>query len=509
MSVAALLTALLVTACATVVVGQRSESSFSYAWRFHYGTGGDDVAPGPGNNWMASFDTPISNCSETFPPSSTVFPDPHRMTDVDCETSCAYDPNCLAWIHVNNSRACTHATAGASCAPSSPANANGAIRVAATPLQTAYSYAATNLPEADTWPLVSAPHDALMSLNGSFSPDGGDERHGYRLRTVAWYRKAFALPSEWSGSGPTFLRFEGVMHYSQLWLNGVYLGLHSSSYGAFTVRLDNVSGVVFGGGRNVLALRADASAGSEHWYGGGGLMSNVQLVHTGAIAFVEDGVWVPPELPVSTNTVTASAEWESFSAAPTTASVRFDVRDASGALIATATTTAGAAPPANGGTLITTAALVLPPSLALWSAAAPTLYVVTASLLASDGATVDERNVTVGFRRTQWDANTGFSLNGESFKQRGFSHHNSFAGVGVAMVPRLDLFRAQVSRTLGANIWRMSHNPYRTALYDTLDVLGTLVWEENRDMGPAYVHEMHDMVKRARNHPSIVVLSLW
>jgi beta-galactosidase/beta-glucuronidase len=130
------------------------------------------------------------------------------------------------------------------------------------------------------------------------------------------------------------------------------------------------------------------------------------------------------------------------------------------------------------------------------------------SLIDANGIAVDSRNMSVGFRATLWDADQGFFINGQPLRQRGFSHHNSFAGVGVAIPPRLDLFRAQVSRALGANIWRMSHNPYRTSLYDILDALGTLVWDENRDMGPSYKHQMHDMVKRGRNHASIVVNSL-
>ena len=65
-------------------------------------------------------------------------------------------------------------------------------------------------------------------------------------------------------------------------------------------------------------------------------------------------------------------------------------------------------------------------------------------------------NVTVGFKRVEWNADTGFLLNGEGFRLRGFSHHNSFAGVGVAMPARLDLSRAQVARALGSNVWRMS-----------------------------------------------------
>jgi beta-galactosidase len=112
--------------------------------------------------------------------------------------------------------------------------------------------------------VVSEPiHLFRFSLNNTFSESGGDQRHAYRERTVAWYRKSFSLPSDWAGSA-FHVRFEGVMHFAQVWLNGQYLGHHSATYDAFTVRLDNVSSVAVGGA-NVLAVRADGGYGSEHW----------------------------------------------------------------------------------------------------------------------------------------------------------------------------------------------------------------------------------------------------
>jgi beta-galactosidase/beta-glucuronidase len=224
---------------------------------------------------------------------------------------------------------------------------------------------------------------------------------------------------------------------------------------------------------------------------------------------VEHGVHVPPELPVGSMTVHARAEWQNFNPSEQTATVQFDVLDSSGVIIAQATSAPTAAPASAVDTVMSSADIVLPGNLTLWSAATPNLFTVICTLIVS-GSTgdADSVNVTVGFRRTRWDADTGFYLNGLPLRQRGFSHHNSFAGVGVAMPQRLDLFRAQVGRSLGNNIWRMSHNPYRNGLYEVLDILGVMVWDENRDMGPSYAYQMGDMVKRGRNHASIVINSL-
>ena len=440
---------------------------------YNYGAGADDLGVGPGSAWQAAF-------SQTTGPCTNMFPDPHRMTTSDCELACAYQPNCTAWFHDPSSRSCSVGYgANVSCTrASSNATADGAQRAAATPLQTSYAFAAASLPEDSAWPVVDAPHDGLAALNGSFCEACGDQRHAYRTRTVLWYRKHFELPADWqqaaAGDCAVILRFEGVLHFAQLWLGGVYLGEHSSSYGAFTVRLDNVSSVAFGAPL-VLAVRADAGYGSEHWYGGGGLIRRVVLVRAPAVGIVESGLFVPAELPAG-RVVPLSAELQTFAATPSTVTVRFDVLDpASGAVLATATSPSTAVSP-GAATATASATLALPAAVRAWSVADPALYTVRASVLLDGGATVaDAVNVTAGWRSTRWDPDTGFSLNGMPVKQRGFSHHNSFGGVGVAMPQRLDAFRVQAARAMGANIHRMSHNPYREGLYDLLDALGVLV----------------------------------
>ena len=53
----------------------------------------------------------------------------------------------------------------------------------------------------------------------------------------------------------------------------------------------------------------------------------------------------------------------------------------------------------------------------------------------------------------------GFVLNEQNVKMRGFCNHESFAGVGMAVSDRINLFRLQSMRGLGGNAVRASHNP--------------------------------------------------
>lgn len=147
------------------------------------------------------------------------------------------------------------------------------------------------------------------------------------------------------------------------------------------------------------------------------------------------------------------------------------------------------------------------PTVAPWSVQAPHMYSMQVRLLDGEQQVRDNVTQSCGFRSTRWDADHGFFLNGKHTQFRGFSHHNSFAGFGVAIPDRINLFRVQASKALGGSMWRMSHNPYTPALYELLSSAGVLSWDENRDYGLEYVQEMHDMVKRDRNSPSVVVWS--
>jgi hypothetical protein len=293
---------------------------------------------------------------------------------------------------------------------------------------------------------------------------------------------------------------------------------HECGYTGFDVRLDNVTGIRYGSGAqnvNVLTLRADASFGSGHWYEGGGIYRPVQLEHMAPTHITRDGLFVPSEGDGSS--IEASAELETTSNIPASATVRFSLFETAGSQTAITTATSAAATvPADGNGTIIARANLKPPAGAvkLWTTKQPNLYSMLAEVMIN-GAVVDTQQSAVGFRVTTFSGTEGrppFTLNGEALHFRGFSHHNSIGGLGVAIPERVQLFRIQASRAMGTNMWRMSHNPYDKALYDLLDATGQMCWDENRDYGAKYgsgiyAVAMHDMVKRDRNHASIMMWS--
>jgi hypothetical protein len=169
-------------------------------------------------------------------------------------------------------------------------------------------------------------------------------------------------------------------------------------------------------------------------------------------------------------------------------------------------------------------------SAKLWTSSHPHLYEVTARLYFKqqnttasaattagsedlsfcDGATLlDEATVRHGIRSIRFDSNTGFYWNENPYKIRGFCDHDTFAVVGMAIPDRINLFRAQASRSIGGNARRASHNPPDPATLEIYDRLGMVVIDENRlfDNNTKYVQNFANLVKRDRNHPSVIVWS--
>jgi beta-galactosidase len=73
------------------------------------------------------------------------------------------------------------------------------------------------------------------------------------------------MPSEAVGSdSQVFLEFDGVFRSSDMWLNGIYLGHHSSGYTSFHYRIDNDAGFK-PSGNYVVAIRTDPRANEGWW----------------------------------------------------------------------------------------------------------------------------------------------------------------------------------------------------------------------------------------------------
>jgi beta-galactosidase len=145
----------------------------------------------------------------------------------------------------------------------------------------------------------------------------------------------------------------------------------------------------------------------------------------------------------------------------------------------------------------------------LWSPETPNLYTLVSRVLLQNQC-VDTYRTPFGIRTLRFDASQGFFLNGHRYEVHGMCNHQDHAGLGVALPDRVQFFRVEKLKEIGANADRTSHNAPPPELLDACDQLGLLVMDENRNMGttPEILGDLRDMILRDRNHPSVFIWSL-
>ncbi|MBW4040335.1 MAG: glycoside hydrolase family 2 protein [Acidobacteria bacterium] len=146
----------------------------------------------------------------------------------------------------------------------------------------------------------------------------------------------------------------------------------------------------------------------------------------------------------------------------------------------------------------------------LWSVEHPTLYTVR-TVVKRDGVVVDEATIHNGFRTIRFDPDKGFFLNDKPVKLKGTANHQDMAGVGVAVSDSLWDFRVRRLKEMGSNAYRSAHNAPAAEFLDATDRLGMLVMDENRNFGssPEHLRQLDWMVRRDRNHPSVIMWSVF
>jgi beta-galactosidase len=157
----------------------------------------------------------------------------------------------------------------------------------------------------------------------------------------------------------------------------------------------------------------------------------------------------------------------------------------------------------------------------LWSVEQPNLYSAETLVLVDDK--VLDRYVTpFGIRSFTFDPDKGFSLNGQRMKINGVCMHHDLGCLGAAINRRALERQLEILKRMGVNAIRTSHNPPAPELLDLCDRMGFLVMDEAFDMWKKaktkydysnewddwHRRDLEDMVKRDRNHPSIILWSI-
>ena len=334
--------------------------------------------------------------------------------------------------------------------------------------------------------------------------------HGYKTvgykypeTSVGWYRKMINIPSEDLGKHIS-LQFDGIFRNAQVWFNGFWMGVEPSGY---ATQVYDVTEYVNYGGDNLICVRADATFEEGWFYEGAGIYRDAWLVKTAAVSVAPFGTFVYADLkePYASVVVHVETEVNNQSLESQTCEVSQRLLDANGNEVAKCSGTSISLQPKE--TLGCKQQMTLE-NPHLWSTADPYLYKVE-TMVKVEGKVIDVYETTTGIRDIAFDADKGFLLNGKQLKLKGVNLHQDHAGVGAAMPEALMAWRIKQLKKIGCNAYRSSHNPMTPALLDICDREGILVIDENRLTGINTEHQrlLEKMIKRDRNHPSIILWS--
>jgi len=369
------------------------------------------------------------------------------------------------------------------------------------------------------WRKVDLPHDWTVELpfvnpgkdNQELSPKINKETlklHGYKPigqdfpeNSKAIYRKVFTIDKGDDGKR-ILIKFDGIFRNSTIFLNTFRLGNNFSGYSEC---MFDVTDMLNYGGKNTLVVMVDATQLEGWFYEGAGIYRHVWLIK-----------YAPLHIPMYGNQVISSVagnkakimvETQVFNQDRKKANCNVELKliDKFGKIVANANKPLVLKN--NEQLTVKNEFNISNPDL--WSLETPSLYKVVSSIYV-DNNKIDEYETKFGIRTITFDANKGFFLNGKSVKIKGTCNHQDHAGVGSAIPDRLQYYRLQKLKEMGANAYRTAHHPPSIELLEACDSLGIMVCDENRLLGASEerLNLFKDQIIRDRNHPCVIMWSI-
>ena len=323
------------------------------------------------------------------------------------------------------------------------------------------------------------------------------------------YRKEFRVDGGELKDKLVKLHFEGVYQKAEVFVNGQKAGQHHYGYTPFTVDITNMLKAASAKEANEIVVKVDNSEQPNcRWYSGSGIYRHVWLETMPALHISENGVFVTtPEVNTDKARVQVEVTVQNESQADRNAAVVVG-----GAQLMVAVK-------AGESKTVSTTLFVNNPRL--WSPESPTLY-ETKVELKENGTTIDHQTAKYGIRSFSFDAERGFILNGKPTLINGACVHHDDGVLGARAFDDAEIRKVRQMKEAGFNLIRTSHNPTTRAFLDACDSIGMLVIDEAFDgwrtqknpydystvIDSCFRDDIHAMVLRDRNHPSIISWSI-
>lgn len=355
---------------------------------------------------------------------------------------------------------------------------------------------------------VDLPHDWSTHLPFDRNAPSGNDG-GYVSGGKGTYKRTIDIDENGTEGNRYFLLFEGVYERWTLKVNGDSIGFQP--YGYSSVIYDITPNLK--GGINEIEVNVDnTNQPNCRWYTGSGIYRHVNLIKTSDLLVSPWSLYITtPNVSDKEAAVSASLDIEGYDPTKDTRCV-VSVTDSNGATVAKKEVKVT---DSNVNTTLTVS------NPELWSVESPTLYTMKVELL-RDGKPTDVVENSFGIRTIEVSAEEGLKLNGKSIELNGACVHHDHGILGAAAYDAAEARKVRQLKEAGFNAVRTSHNPPSPAFLDECDRQGLLVmdeafdgWRDSKtphDYAGSFdewaIKDVGAMVRRDRNHPSIMAWSI-
>lgn len=363
------------------------------------------------------------------------------------------------------------------------------------------------------WRRLRLPHD--WAIEGPFDPKYNARCGGLPFHGTGWYRKSFETPAV-QANGRVAIEFDGAMYNAHVWVNGEFVGNRPFGYIGF--EFDITDRLRTDGQPNVVAVRLQPEDFSSRWYPGAGLYRNVWLNVRPAVHVPQWGVSVTtPSVTDDIASVAVGTTLTNAGDEDVTLQVRQTILSPSGHAVASNEQPLAIA--AGSTEEVRHRLAVERPER--WGIGVPALYTLKTEVLLGN-TTAETAATRFGIRTLDFGPEFGFKLNERCVRMNGVCLHHDLGPLGAAVNRRATERQLQIMQSMGVNAIRTSHNPPSPELVELCDEMGLLVIDEafdcwrtpktpngyNKFFDEWHERDLRDMIRRDRNHPSVILWSI-
>ena len=344
----------------------------------------------------------------------------------------------------------------------------------------------------------------------------GWEKYGVTdHNATGFYRRTITIPETWKDKR-VFVHFDGVYSAAVVWVNGKYVGYSQDSN---TDAEFDITGFVTTGD-NQLSVRVyrwcDGSylEGQDMWHLSG-IHRDVYLVATPKVFVSDHYISSTLNNNATSGSMSVKLTVDNRNNTSATKTLHVSLLDRDGKQIATEKETYNGTTKAEKTVTLNSLSNLHP-----WSAEDPYLYTVVVSQKDENGAEEMAFSTKYGFK-TVIISGTQLLVNGKRIFVKGVNTQDTHPEYGRAIDMETMLKDIKMMKQANVNTIRTSHYPRQPKMYAMMDAFGIYCVNEanvechgnqglasNSDWQTAITDREVRMVKRDRNHPSVLFWSL-